>query len=327
MAPDLGGDAATAAAARAAVENDETHLLPWRLYELEHPTLTKARTIVQNDDALKPVESITDRRLWKVKTGPFRGAIWQDDDGQWWLLGSGRRKDDGSGDFYKEHIDNLGGDSSSLVPDDLDRRYQRFERAIDAELAADRAAQQRILDAILNAAANRGARCEPVRVFGADVSVRVTADDEADPAELTVEIEMISYEEQDRIPQDLLALVPFFGAMENWDVVPPTAPGQAPIWWTLVPEPWIDWLRVAVELDELLAEGSPVGPPPAPPANATRLSHYAARAVVTLAYVEGVAIRALCGHEFTPTRDPEQFERCGSCLDALGLLRELREET
>lgn len=326
LAPDLESDAATAARAREAVAADQTHLLPWRLYELDHPVLTKARAIVQNEDALEPVLSVTDRRLCKVKIGPFRGAIWRDDAGQWWLLGAGRRKDDGSGDFYKEQIDVLGGDSSSLVPDDIDARYLRFERAMDAELEADRAAQQLILGAILSAAADRGTRCEPVSVFGADVWVRISGDSEVDPAELTVEIEMVSYKEQDRIPHDVLALVPFFGEIDNWDVVPATEPGQAPIWWTLVPDGWIEWLRVAVELDDLLTEGWPTGPSPVPPVDAPTVSHYAAGAVITLAYIEGVAIRALCGHEFTPSRDPEQFDVCSSCADALALLRRLREE-
>lgn len=325
LASDLGADGTKARAARDAVAADPTHLLPWRLYELEHPVLEKARVIVKNEDALDPILSITDRQLWKVKIGPFRGAIWKDESGQWWLVGAGRRKDDGSGDFYNEEIDSLGGDSSSLVPDDLDIRYRRFEQAIDADLAAESEAQRRILSAILEAAAHRGASTEAVRVFGADITVRISADSEVDPAELTVEIEMVSYAEQDRIPHDVLALVPFFGDINNWDVMPAVQPGQKPIWWTMVPEAWIDWLRVAVELDDLLSEGWPAGSSPVPPEEARHVSHYAAGAVITLAYVEGVAIKALCGHEFTPSRDPDHFEVCTSCADALALLRRVRD--
>lgn len=326
LAVDLGSASGDAASARRVVAADVTHELPWRLAQIEHPVLTKARDSVVHEESLERLQSITDRAAFKVKTSNRRGAIWRDEDGQWWLLAAGVRKDDGSGDFYREVIDPLKGDSTSLLPDVHDLNYARFEAALDSEVEADKAAQRVVLEAILSAAGNRGTRVE-IEIFGARITIRVATDQDDDPTELTVEIEMMSFEEQDRFPEDLLALVPFFGDMYMWDVVPPVAPGDAPIWWTTVNERWIEWLEVAVELDELLAQGLPNTASPPGPSHPQNFSHFAAGHVVTVGYVEGVEIAALCGFRFTPSRDPDPLDPCSACGEVLSLLRSARGET
>ena len=43
------------------------------------------------------------------------------------------------------------------------------------------------------------------------------------------------------------------------------------------------------------------------------VAHYARKSDIVRAHVEGVAIEALCGTWWTPTRDPEQFPICSQC--------------
>ncbi|CAN5890342.1 hypothetical protein BH23ACT10_BH23ACT10_26620 [soil metagenome] len=45
------------------------------------------------------------------------------------------------------------------------------------------------------------------------------------------------------------------------------------------------------------------------------LAHRAPASVVTLAYVEGVEITALCGVRFTPHRNPDHVEECSACAE------------
>lgn len=322
LAPALPRDiAAEVRIARKSIAGDPTHVLPFRLSDLEHPVLQRACELA-DDERQRPIESISDRRVWRVKTGPHRGAMWKDDDGQWWLLAAGRRKDDGPGDFYVD-IAAFGDDSSPLGPDALDYQYLKLERAMDADLQHDAEAQEQILDALLTAAADRGTPAT-VYVWGAKVSIRISADnDGGSEGELTVEIEMVTFEEQDRLPADLLGLVPFFGSLDFWDVLPPLGPSQQPIWWTLVPDGLIHWLSVAVELDELLHAAWPQAPESAAPDHPENFSHYVPRQVVTLAYVEGVRLRGLCGYEFTPHRDPDLLPTCQGCQEGLEVLRRI----
>ena len=69
----------------------------------EHLVLDKANMLAGDATAERePIEAITDRSTVKVKTSDRRGALWQDDDGTWWLLAAGRREAAGPGDFYRE---------------------------------------------------------------------------------------------------------------------------------------------------------------------------------------------------------------------------------
>lgn len=74
---------------------------------------------------------------------------------------------------------------------------------------------------------------------------------------------------------------------------------------------------MAVELDKL--------PEPVPAAFEREAdahhAHYASGRVVTLAYVEGVEIRGLCGYAFTPSRNPDALPVCSRCAEAFRLLR------
>ena len=46
-----------------------------------------------------------------------------------------------------------------------------------------------------------------------------------------------------------------------------------------------------------------------------RFAHYCRREDVMRAYVTGEAIEALCGKKWVPTRDPEKYPVCPTCVE------------
>ena len=79
------------------------------------------------------------------------------------------------------------------------------------------------------------------------------------------------------------------------------------------------------ELDELLAEID-ARPPVNPSSNGSEhFSHYAKGSIVTLAYLSGIEISALCGASIVAHRDYESFPLCPTCEESLRLLRSLRD--
>ena len=165
---------------------------------------------------------------------------------------AGRRKDDGSGDFYRE-IAKFGNDSTPIAPTAEDLRYLKFEAAYIAECALDRNAHTAIVEAVLAAAADPG-HVQRTEVFGARVGVTV----DADPGDemLSVSFDFVSFEERDRFPVDVLAFVPDYESLEDWDVMPALRPSDPETWFTYVSRSWIAYPATAVELDALLEDGA-----------------------------------------------------------------------
>lgn len=313
--------AALGSAERAMAE-DSHYLFPVPLAAAEHIVLDKANMLARDPTAERePIEAITDRSTVKVKTSDRRGALWQDDDGTWWLLAAGRRKDDGPGDFYRE-IARYTGDSDPIAPTEADRRYLRFESAYIAECTAEREAQTKVVRALLDAAAHPGTSTS-VDVFGAAVTISVDPEDDGSEM-LSMAFDFTTFEDRGRFPVDVIGFVPGYESLDDWDILPPLRDGDPECWYTYVSETWIDWLATAVELDELLVEADV--PPTPSVSTAGERSHLAQATVVTLAYVEGVEIVALCGVRFTPHRNPDGFEECPACAEALALLRRGADE-
>jgi hypothetical protein len=296
---------------------DPYYLLPIPLGAAEHILLDKANLLVHAPAARRePIESITDRTIVKVKAADRRGALWRDGDGVWWLLAAGRRKDDGPGDFYRE-IARYRDNSDPIAPTEQDRRYLRFEAAYIAECAAEREAQTRVVQTLLHAAADPG-RPHSVEVFGAVVIISL--DPEGDGSEtLSMAFDFTTFQERDRFPVDVIGFVPGYESIDDWDILPALRAGDPECWYTFVSQSWIEWLAISVELEQF-AEDPQAAPTPSVPASGQR-SHRARASVVTLAYVEGVEITALCGVRFSPHRDPDRFEECPGCAAALALLR------
>jgi hypothetical protein len=49
-------------------------------------------------------------------------------------------------------------------------------------------------------------------------------------------------------------------------------------------------------------------------------AHYANKTEITRAAIEGGLVTALCGHRFSPVRDPRRFPVCPRCKELAGML-------
>lgn len=249
-------------ALRTAIEDmadDPTYLLPCALVDIRHPVLEKANLIASEDAAPRErIVAITDRHVIKVKTGDRRGALWEDDNGTWWLLAAGRRKDDGSGDFYRD-LERFSRDSSPIAPAEADQRYHRFEEAYSAECEAERLTHGQVLGALLAAAQAPGSTVD-VEVFGASVSIRVVPDEDG-LAVLEMSWEFAQFEQQDRFPMDVLAMVPGRESLDDWQYQPPRRDDDSPhSWFTYVTDEWVEHMATSAELDDLLPTATPGHP-------------------------------------------------------------------
>jgi hypothetical protein len=301
---------------------DATYLLPCVLTEADHLVLDKANLIATDDAANRErIETITDRFAIKVKTSDRRAALWLDEAGVWWLLAAGRRKDDGPGDFYRE-LERLAGDSIPIAPTAADARYLKLEAAYAAECESERAAHGLVLGALLAAASAPGTQAE-VTVFGASVSISIVPDDDG-LAVLELSWEFVQFDDQDRFPMDVLAMVPGKDNLDLWDYLPPRKDTDSPhAWFTYVPQEWVDHLATTAELDDLLATVEAWLPPNPSSDGSEHFSHRARASVVMLAYVTGIEIVGLCGARVVAHRDYEKFPVCPKCEESLALLRQL----
>jgi hypothetical protein len=305
-------------AARRDLAADPRFLFPVALAATEHLVLEKANMLALDPNAERePIKMLAGRSTVKVKTSDRRGVLWQDDEGTWWLLAAGRRKGDGPGDFYRE-LERLASDSDPIAPTEDDYRYLRYERAYIGECEAERDAQVSVVGALLEAVAHPSTPSR-VEVFGAAVTIVVEPENDGESEMLSMAFDFTTFEERDRFPVDILGFVPGYESVDAWDILPPLRSGDPECWFTYVSARWVEWLSTAVELDELLGAGG-VASSPTSSVNG-RLAHLAPASVVTLAYVEGIEITALCGARFAPCRNPENFEICPACAEALALLR------
>lgn len=296
---------------------DSRFLFPLPLTAAEHIVLDKANMLACDATAERePIRAINDRTMVKVKTSDRRGALWQDEDGTWWLVAAGRRQDDGSGDFYQA-ISGYGDNSDPLAPTQADRTYHRYEAAYIAECDADRDAQTKIIRLVLDAAADPGV-AYTVKVFGATVTIVIDPEDD-DSGMLSMSFDFTSFEERGRFPVDVIGFVPGYESIDDWDILPPVRDGDPECWYTYASADWIAWLAKAVELDQLVENPQETRKPLR--AASGEQAHLVPASVVTLAYVEGLELRALCGVRFLPHRDPEHFEECSACAEALLVLR------
>lgn len=304
-------------------EEDPNFLLPIPLLATIHAVLDKANMLAGNETAERErIETISDRYAIKVKTGDRRGALWQDDDGTWWLLAAGRRKDDGPGDFYRE-LERLSTDSSPIAPTEADRRYQRLEEAYAAECATERAVHAVVLGAVLLASRAPTTPLE-IDVFGATVAITVIPD-EPGLAVLEVGWTFDRFDEQDRFPEDILAMIPGRENLDAWDYLPGRPDGGSlPTWYTYIPDGWVEHMATSAERDELLGDDESWTPVNPTTDGSEHYGHIAKGSIVTMAYATGIEIIGLCGARVVAHRDYEKFPVCPSCTENLALLRSLR---
>jgi hypothetical protein len=308
--------------AEADMAADDTYLFPCPLTDARHLVLDKANLLAGDEAAERErIQAITDRYVIKVKASDRRAALWQDEAGNWWLLAAGRRKNDGPGDFYRDLDRFTVKDSGPLAPTDADKRYLKLETAYADECATERVAHGHILEAVFQAARNPGTGVD-ADAFGATVSIRIDPD-EGDLAAIEMSWEFDRFDEVDRFPYDVLAMVPGLESTDLWEYLPPRKDSDSPhTWFAYVPQGWVDHLTTSVEIDDLIDDD---WTPPDPSTDGSEhFSHYAQSKIVTLAYVEGIEIVGLCGARVVAHRDYERFPVCPTCVGSLELLRGLR---
>lgn len=311
-------------AAGAELEADPMYLFPEPLEETPHPVLRKANSLAADPGSDRvQIKTIADRHLIKVKTGPYRAAMWQDEHGRWWLLAAGRRRDDGPGDFYRE-LEKHGNDSSAIAPTQRDRDYLRFETAYRKECDLERMVHADVLSALLEAAAAPGTRIA-LEVLGAEAGLRIEPD-EGGLAVVEVTWRMVEYTDQQRFPADLLAMVPGGQNIEDWECLG-SRPGSdsGPLWYMYVTDVWVRNLAVSAELDELAPLATNWAPQDPVSDGSENYSHWAEGSAVTRAYIEGIEIVGLCGARVVAHRDYENLPVCERCDESFALLRHLRD--
>ena len=309
--------------AEADLNTDALYLFPNTLDQLRNPVLDKANSLANDPNADRMrIKAITDRHVIKVKTGPDRAAMWRDEDGQWWLLAVGRRKDDGPGDFYRE-LEKYGNDSSPIAPTQRDKDYLRFETEYRKECELERAVHAKVLQALLGAASTPGEWIS-LEAFGAQVGLRIVPDENG-LAVVEVTWRMVDYTDQQRFPVDLLAMIPAGQSIDDWECLVPPKSDMDQLWYMYVTEVWVENLAVSAELDLLepytnhRAAKDPVSD------GSENFSHWAKGSVVTRAYIEGIEIIGLCGARVVAHRDYEALPVCHQCNEAFALLRQLRD--
>ena len=308
--------------AEADLNTDALYLFPNTLDQLRNSVLDKANSLANDPNADRMrIKAITDRHVIKVKTGPHRAAMWRDEDGQWWLLAAGRRRDDGPDDFYRE-LEKYGNDSSPIAPTQRDKDYLRFETEYSKELELERTVHARVLQALLGAASTPG-EWVSLEAFGAQVGLRIEPDEDG-LAVVEVTWRMVDYADQQRLPVDLLAMIPAGQNIDDWACLKPRDSGMDQLWHTYVTEVWVENLAVSAELD-LLEQAANNATAIDPVSDGSEnFSHWAKGSVVTRAYIEGIEIMGLCGARVVAHRDYEELPVCDKCNEAFALLRKLR---
>jgi hypothetical protein len=303
---------------------DPIYLLSASLIDVSHPALVKANMLASSDSARRErIAVVTDRHVVKVKTGDHRAALWRDEAGTWWLLAAGHRRNDDPDDFYRA-MERFSKDSSPIAPTTADQQYRSLEEAYAQECEEERAAQVAMIGALLQAALSPGTGMA-LEIFGALITVTITGD-ERDDAVLDVAWTFAQFDQQDRFPIDVLAMIPGHEDISGWDFLPAPESGNAPAsWYTYVNTSWVEQLATSAELDDLLPDGTDSGPLDPSSDGSEHFSHYAKGAVVTLAYVTGIQIVGICGASVVAHRDYERFPICPTCQENLELLRAMRK--
>ncbi len=204
---------------------------------------------------------------------------------------------------------------------DSRRSGSRWPSSYLGECVAERAAQAKLLTALIESCRVL-LESTAVELFGASVQVTATPDDD-ETVVLQLDWEFMEFDEQDRFPSDVLAMIPGLESIDDGEYLPPTSGADSPhSWYTYVDRKWIDWFATSAELDDLVALD---WEPPNPSSDGSeQFSHLSPSRVVTVGYIEGIEIPGLCGAAVVPHRDPEQLPVCPTCVEALELLRQLR---
>lgn len=309
------GDDWTVPADRAAVQSGSE--IPGELHGLGHPIVshTAATFITGNDQDVKreSISGLTNPVWWKVKTNRWRGAVYEDPDGIFWLCAADLRREGERTDFYKQFVADVGRlGPQPFLPTDDDLARLRLEQA---EARLDRWEQQihcAAGEAMATALETRRAEFAIPPLAGdrplcsVTIEVDVVPDDDLDLsiAEILVTIERLDWAQANLAEEsDIVVLAAIEADEQAWDV---TNLNGHPLYTLTMP---------AGELGTLVANHDPSASPGRTCPGAT--SHYAHKSRLTQAVVLGEGVRSLCGIWFVPRQDTSALPTCPSCQTIL----------
>jgi hypothetical protein len=293
--------------------NDGRHSDLHPLSELPHPLIAKAATWLgsnpDEDGYCERIRAVERLVLWEIKTGQWRGAVWYDPDTEvHWLCAAGLAKGnhEDRDDFYETlgRMDNADVDALKPTAEDIRLlKRETFSAALTAWELDIQAQVHACLTSILNQGEQRLSIRHPVRdEHFADVTITITAYNEPDydVDDCVIEIDFVDTAKGSALGWHLTlrVLISINPPVQGWDATDRmystiTEPGEL--------ARQADDLAAYIESGELRAE------------QPGTVSHYTHGQHLASSYVNGTAVRALCGVIFVPTQDHERFEPCPAC--------------
>ncbi len=282
------------------------------LADLDHPIVRRAATAIKSrpsDDQVEGyIRSTGDCRLMEIKTGQWRGALWEDlQTGVHWLVAAGLAKGEheDADDFYQQLKRKQ--DLAALLPAAEDIALLKKETAARLWLDWELRIQETTTQAVQHALADGIHRWTvehplPSSSPMAEVELSVETRDTEAITDIYVEV---TANHPSGVSQDdvwnlvLRVLISLNPPIQSWDTE------GSSLFFTMVET---EQLRHrARELARLVQRGELAPPEPG------KVSHYAHRDHLASSTVEGDAVFTLCGIYFVPTQDHEKLEVCPPC--------------
>jgi hypothetical protein len=285
------------------------------LSELPHPIIAKAAESCTGDPTadtfVGQISSATRLRLLEIKTGQWRGGIWQDPDTDVnWLVVAGLAKGEHQDhdDFYVQvKKANDAGTTDPWLPTDSDVRLLKRETAArlltDWELGLQRL-MLTALQAVHDGGQTRGTIPHPIPKQGslADFELSVTQyrDVDYDVDEIELELTPVTKHAASNMlwQATVRLLISLNPPEQGWDRDRDT--------YMTFAEPGTFTYRIT-ELQRLDENGELGASVPG------TVSHYTHRTHLAGSTINGKAVRALCGVYFVPTQDHATLAVCPSC--------------
>lgn len=283
------------------------------LHLLDHQLVRKASNdfdVENSTDLTLKREGITDLRepmWWKVKVGRWRGAIYQDANGQAWLCAGGYRRGKESTDFYQRFMAEVNAHGpGQFLPTDEDRARLKDEvdeaRFVEWEGTLQEDAREWTAEA-----RNEGLVSRDVLDPDGDVIAEVTiayseeAFDGDQVADLYIEFVCKDWDQYDLLTwAETVMCLAIDPREQTWR---PTNVASGRSYSMVLETAECDELMDAMN-DSSLSPGEAV---------MGHEAHYAHRHRLTESTVMGEAVKGLCGRWFVPRQDHADKPPCKEC--------------
>jgi hypothetical protein len=285
---------------------------------IDHPRTRHCATQFDNRVSAdhERIKSAVTVVTFKAKSGPWRAAVYIDDEGQPWIIDVGRRHDDDPSDFYRLFAAK---NHQALLPTADDLRQLKLKRATRMLEAWERSVRSTAaVTAVAAACKAPDNKCklpvqDPKGALAGQLTVEVerlaadTSDAHEYPAEIIVSIDLGGWA-NGRLSRAAMREVARVGAPseDSWDAEPQSDGTMRYV--ASVNEVCLRQIEAASEVDDSHVI---VATPPviAPISNA----HYVGKSTIVDAVVNRVAVRGLCGRWFVPKNDPGDLPICLTC--------------